>query len=144
MQKKSKLSYIFLVIGILLTFAFVFHPVGFAVSVIGIMMIYFSVRPKEKTKDEVMAVTDSRILLILNGYTKSLDLANIKSTSSSRTSNGKGRVNLKFFESPMPEIDRLSDPKGPPTLEMSLLLVKDPDSLKRIIDDAIARRNKLR
>ena len=140
---------IILISTIILTVFSAFFVISVGAGVL--LMIFnliFSEVPVNGQNDEFMAVTDRRVLVLINEYFRQFELTNIKSTECRETSPGIGRITLHLFEYPFSDpnyihtesiyngedYDRIKPP-----LFYSLILVKDPKVAKEAIDAAVMR-----
>ena len=113
-----------------------------------ILHLIFSDMPVNCHKDEFMAVTDRRVLVLIDEYFRQFELTNIKSTEYREISPGVGRVTLELFEYPFshPNYEHVTHIYGSeeyeritPPLSFTLVSVKDPKAAKEAIDDAVMR-----
>lgn len=143
---------IILISTIILTVFSAFFVISVGAGVL--LMIFnliFSEVPVNGQNDEFMAVTDRRVLVLINEYFRQFELTNIKSTKYSEISPGVGRVTLELFEYPFsdPNYEHVTHIYGSegyeritPPLSFTLVSVKDPKAAKEAIDAAVLRVRK--
>lgn len=154
LKKHVRKSRLIIAVGIILTSTIILtaFSIFFVISTCaGIMLLLFNTLFEASVScqnDEFMAVTDRRVLVLINEYFRQFELTNIKSTECRETSPGIGRITLHLFEYPFSDpnyihtesiyngedYDRIEPP-----LFYSLILVKDPKVAKEAIDAAVMR-----
>lgn len=154
LKKHVRKSRLIIAVGIILTSTIILtaFSIFFVISTCaGIMLLLFNTLFEASVScqnDEFMAVTDRRVLVLINEYFRQFELTNIKSTEYSEISPGVGRVTLELFEYPFsdPNYEHVTHIYGSeeyeritPPLSFTLVLVKDPKAAKEAIDDAVMR-----
>lgn len=136
-QAGYAVSKVLLILGAILTFLCITAPIGIILFVIGFILFV------KNSDSGCYALTDERLLILLNNEFYQISLRDIKETTVS--SNGKGSqiyISLVLTEDTiaLPEIIRRPNvnPQEQGQKNMAILFgIKDTLRVKRVIDDAV-------